>query len=82
MLRNAFGTGDRLSQGVGPGILSACSLRCQSLNGRPDQGCGYQWLVPEHKNGQTEIYCGSGGQFPVVVPEHNLVIVFQRVEHS
>lgn len=47
-------------------------------NGRPDDGYGYQWWVPEHENGKTKIFCGSGygGQFPVIVPEHDLVIVF------
>lgn len=47
-------------------------------NGRPDQGYGYQWWVPEHEDGQTKIFCGSGygGQFPIIVPEHDLVIVF------
>ena len=50
----------------------------QPGNGRPDQGYGYQWWIPTHENGQTKIFCGSGygGQFPVIVPEHDLVIVF------
>ena len=43
-----------------------------------DQGYGYQWWVPTHESGQTKIFSGSGygGQFPIVVPEHDLVIVF------
>lgn len=47
-------------------------------NGRPDSGYGYQWWVPQHENGKTKIYSGRGygGQFPIVVPEHDLVIVF------
>ena len=47
-------------------------------NGKPDQGYGYQWWVPKHENGESRIYSGRGygGQFPIVVPEHDLVIVF------
>lgn len=47
-------------------------------NGRPDQGYGYQWWVPKHENGKTKIYSGRGygGQFPIVVPEYDLVVVF------
>ena len=51
---------------------------------RNDQGYGYQWWIPLHKDGATKIYCGSGygGQFPVVVPEHDLVVVCQCMEYS
>ena len=47
-------------------------------NGRPDSGYGYQWWIPQHADGQTKIFSGNGygGQFPVVVPEYNLVVVF------
>lgn len=45
---------------------------------RPDQGYGYQWWVPRHEDGKTIIYQGSGygGQFPIIVPHLDLVIVF------
>ena len=47
-------------------------------NGRPDAGYGYQWWVPHHENGKTRIFSGRGlgGQFPVVVPDYDLVAVF------
>ena len=47
-------------------------------NGRPDQGYGYQWWVPRHENGVSVVYQGSGygGQFPIVVPHLDLVVVF------
>ena len=47
-------------------------------NDRPDLGYGYQWWVSQHENGKTQIYCGRGfgGQFPFVVPEHEIVAVF------
>ena len=47
-------------------------------NGHLDSGYGYQWWIPEHENGEPVIYQGSGfgGQFPIVVPEHDLAIVF------
>jgi CubicO group peptidase (beta-lactamase class C family) len=59
-------------------------------NGRPDSGYGYQWWVPVHEDGETRIFAanGYGGQFLHVVPEHDLISVFngwtlhQRPEHS
>lgn len=48
-------------------------------NRRPSsRGYGYQWWVSDHRDGKTKVYNGSGygGQFPVIVPEHDLVIVF------
>ncbi len=47
-------------------------------NARRDQGYGYQWWILRQENGDTRIYCGSGygGQFPIVVPELDLVVVF------
>ncbi|MDA1264306.1 MAG: serine hydrolase [Planctomycetota bacterium] len=43
-----------------------------------DRGYGYQWWVPVHADGVPVQYQGSGygGQFPIVVPELDLVIVF------
>lgn len=43
-----------------------------------DVGYGFQWWVDKQKNGRSEIYSGKGygGQFPIVIPEHDLVIVF------
>ena len=47
-------------------------------NGRPDAGYGYQWWVPVHENGETRVFAGNGygGQFLHVVPEHDLISVF------
>ena len=43
-----------------------------------DMGYGYQWWVPEHEGGSTRIFAanGYGGQFMHVVPEHDLISVF------
>lgn len=42
-----------------------------------DQGYGYQWWVPIHEDGQPLLYQGSGygGQFPIVDPARELVVV-------
>lgn len=47
-------------------------------NDRVDDGYGFQWWVDRQKNGKSVIYSGKGygGQFPIVIPEHNLIIVF------
>ena len=47
-------------------------------NDRPDTGYGYQWWVPMHENGETRVFAanGYGGQFLHVVPEHDLISVF------
>ena len=47
-------------------------------NDRPDTGYGYQWWVPMHENGETRVFAGNGygGQFIHVVPEHDLISVF------
>mgnify|MGYP003641674717 FL=1 len=42
-------------------------------------GYGYQWWVPEYTdNGKTNIYSanGYGGQYLMITPEYNLIIVF------
>ncbi|MCW5516024.1 serine hydrolase domain-containing protein [Muriicola sp. Z0-33] len=41
-------------------------------------GYGYQWWIPEHSNGESKIFAGNGygGQFLMVVPEHELIVVF------
>ena len=42
-------------------------------------GYGYQWWIPEYTdNGKTSIYSanGYGGQYLMIAPEHNLIIVF------
>ena len=45
--------------------------------GASTRGYGYQWWLG-HENGETASIAGSGfgGQFPVVVPEKDLVVVF------
>jgi CubicO group peptidase (beta-lactamase class C family) len=47
-------------------------------NERQDPGYGYQWWVPDHENGSARIFAGNGygGQFIMVVPEHDIVVVF------
>ncbi|MDE2655736.1 MAG: serine hydrolase [Gemmatimonadota bacterium] len=55
-----------------------------------EPGYGYQWWIPAHENGETTIFAanGYGGQFLHVVPEYDLVSVFngwtlhQRAEMS
>ncbi len=41
-------------------------------------GYGYQWWVPAHENGETRVYSGNGygGQFLHVVPERDLIVLF------
>ncbi len=52
-------------------------------NGEPDPGYGYQWWVPQRGDGGPEVYMGNGygGQFLQVVPEHDLVVVFNGWHH-
>lgn len=47
-------------------------------NGRQDSGYGYQWWIPNQKEGQTSVFAGNGygGQFVLVSPEHDIVAVF------
>ena len=57
-------------------------------NNRQDSGYGYQWWIPVQEDGETRVFAGNGygGQFVHVVPEQDLVSVFngwtlhQRVE--
>jgi CubicO group peptidase (beta-lactamase class C family) len=41
-------------------------------------GYGYQWWVPEHENGKTVVFAGRGygGQYPIVAPEQDIIVVF------
>ena len=50
----------------------------RKIDSRIDTGYGYQWWIsPERDDRPLAIYgSGYGGQFPVVVPEHDLVVVF------
>ena len=43
-----------------------------------DPGYGYQWWVPVHEDGQTKVFAGNGygGQFIHIVPEYDLISVF------
>ncbi len=47
-------------------------------NDTADTGYGYQWWVPKHQDGQTPVFAGRGygGQYVVVVPEYDIVVVF------
>ncbi|WP_340114060.1 serine hydrolase domain-containing protein [Maribellus mangrovi] len=41
-------------------------------------GYGYQWWIPEHADGKSNIIVGDGygGQYLIVVPEYDLIVVF------
>lgn len=41
-------------------------------------GYGYQWWIPRHRNGKSEIFAGNGygGQFLMVAPAYDLIVVF------
>ncbi|WP_276391775.1 serine hydrolase domain-containing protein [Eudoraea chungangensis] len=41
-------------------------------------GYGYQWWVPYHTNGEAQIFAGNGfgGQYLMVAPEYDLIVVF------
>jgi CubicO group peptidase (beta-lactamase class C family) len=43
-----------------------------------DSGYGYQWWVPDQDGGKATIFAGNGygGQYLLVVPEYDLVAVF------
>lgn len=45
---------------------------------RNNSGYGYQWWVPDHEDGITQVFAGNGygGQFVLVSPEHDIVAVF------
>jgi CubicO group peptidase (beta-lactamase class C family) len=41
-------------------------------------GYGYQWWVPKYAEDKAEIFAGNGygGQFLLVVPEYDMIVVF------
>jgi CubicO group peptidase (beta-lactamase class C family) len=47
------------------------------------RGYGYQWWIPHHEGDQTKIFAGNGygGQFLIVVPEEDLIVVFIGWQH-
>jgi len=47
-------------------------------NDRVDVGYGYQWWVPDHDGQRPVVYAGNGygGQFLLVVPDYDIVAVF------
>jgi len=47
-------------------------------NDNPDPGYGYQWWVPEHEDGKPLVFAGNGygGQFVMVAPGQDIVVVF------
>ncbi len=46
-------------------------------------GYGYQWWVPKHSNGKSEIIAelGFGGQLLMLVPKYDLIVVFNGWNH-
>ena len=48
------------------------------VNFQNDAGYGYQWWLPEHAGGKVKIFAGNGygGQFLMVAPEFDLIVVF------
>ena len=53
-------------------------VRDVNPNEESKTGYGYQWWVPKHKNGISEIFAGNGfgGQYLMIAPEYNLIVVF------
>lgn len=47
-------------------------------DGNVRRGYGYQWWIPQQSNGRSEIFAGNGygGQYLMMAPEYNLIIVF------
>ncbi len=47
------------------------------------RGYGYQWWIPEHRDGQARIFAGNGygGQFLMVAPEYDLIVAFNGWQH-
>ncbi len=47
-------------------------------NDQADSGYGYQWWISGHEDGGTPVFAGNGygGQFLIVSPEHDIVLVF------
>jgi CubicO group peptidase (beta-lactamase class C family) len=47
-------------------------------NNRRDSGYGYQWWVPQHGPDLPTIFAGNGygGQFVMVAPDYDIVVVF------
>lgn len=47
-------------------------------NDRQDSGYGYQWWVPDQEDGRATVFAGNGygGQFVLIVPELDIVAVF------
>lgn len=43
-----------------------------------NMGYGYQWWIPQHSNGKGSFFQaqGYGGQYLMVVPEYDLIVVF------
>jgi len=45
----------------------------------PNSGYGYKWWLGSYGNKATEVTWGGngfGGQFPIIIPEYDLVVVF------
>ncbi len=47
-------------------------------NNKSKIGYGYQWWIPEHTNGRSNVFAGNGfgGQFLMMAPEYNLIVLF------
>ena len=47
-------------------------------NEQVNLGYGYQWWVPDQENGRATVFAGNGygGQFVLVAPDYDIVVVF------
>lgn len=61
-------------------VISSISPIVEDVNpsNSSKTGYGYQWWVPQHTSGKSEIFAGIGygGQYLMVAPDYDLIIVF------
>ena len=59
-------------------IAESTAPHVDRLGDNTSAGYGYQWWVPHHTDGATDVYCASGfgGQFLIVSPATRTIAVF------